>query len=507
VAHNLVDAKSGARPMAGDPPEDAMSQQSPSNLAGVDAVGHAELVRKGEATPRELVDAAIARIEKQNTELNAVIHATFEKARAQASAPSLPHGPLRGVPFLMKDLGGQTAGDPYHAGMRFLRDAAWREAEDSYFAAKLRAAGAVFLGRTNTPELGLLPTTEPAAYGATKNPWDLSRSAGGSSGGAAAAVASGMVPAAHASDGGGSIRIPAAHCGLVGLKTTRGRSSFGPSLGERWGGFSVELAVSRTVRDTAAVLDVVQGPMPGDPYAAAPPARPYASEVGAPPGRLRIGLMTRGPRAIAVHADCTAAVQRAARLLEGLGHTIEESYPLALDESGAVNAYVSVVATSVARALDAWGARVGRSVQQESVEPLTWALAEMARSWSSTRYLEAVESVHAFGRRVAAWWSLGFDLLLTPTTAEPPPLLGEMTSPPDVPLKGFLRAAPFGAFTSSFNMSGQPAVSLPLHWTQGGLPVGVQLVAATGREDLLLRVASQLEQAAPWAQKRPPVSA
>jgi len=201
-----------------------VSLQSPSHLAVLDAVGQAELVRKGEATPRELVDAAIARIEKANSELNAVIHTSFEKARAQASSPDLPRGPLRGVPFLMKDLGGQTAGDPYHAGMRFLRDAAWRESDDSYFAAKLRAAGAVFLGRTNTPELGLLPTTEPAAYGATKNPWDVSRSAGGSSGGAAAAVASGMVPAAHASDGGGSIRIPAAHCGLVGLKTTRGRS-------------------------------------------------------------------------------------------------------------------------------------------------------------------------------------------------------------------------------------------------------------------------------------------
>jgi amidase len=453
------------------------------------------------------VDAAIARIEKENAELNAVIHLSFEKARAQASAPSLPHGPLRGVPFLMKDLGGQTAGDPYHAGMRFLRNAAWREAEDSYFAAKLRAAGVVFLGRTNTSELGLLPTTEPLAYGATKNPWDLSRSAGGSSGGAAAAVASGMVPAAHASDGGGSIRVPAAHCGLVGLKTTRGRCSFGPGLGERWGGLSVELVVSRTVRDTAAVLDVVQGTMPGDPYAAASPVRPYASEVGAPPGRLRIGLMTRAPRAMAVDPDCAAGAERTARILEGLGHSVEESYPSALDEPQSMSALVTVIAVSVARALETWSARVGRPVLRDSVEPLTWALAEMARSWSSTRYLEAIESVHAFGRRLADWWTEGFDLLLTPTTAEPAPLLGEMTSPPDVPLKGFLRAAPFGVFTAPFNLSGQPALSLPLHWTGEGLPVGVQLVAATGREDLLLRVASQLEEAAPWAHKRPPAFA
>jgi amidase len=453
------------------------------------------------------VDAAIARIEKRNVELNAVIHPSFEKARAQASASSLPYGALRGVPLLMKDLGGQTAGDPYHAGMRFLRDAGWREANDSHFAAKLRAAGAIFLGRTNTPELGLLPTTEPEAYGATKNPWDPSRSAGGSSGGAAAAVASLMVPIAHASDGGGSIRIPASHCGLIGLKTTRGRSSFGPSLGERWGGFSVELVVSRSVRDTAVVLDVVQGAMPGDPYAAAPPARPYLNEVGKPPGRLRIGLMTKGPRAIAVDAECVAAAKGAARLLEGLGHAIEESHPPALDEPHAMNAFVSVVAISVARALETWGAKVGRPVEKDDVEPLTWALAEMARSWSSTRYLEAIESVHAFGRRIAAWWEQGFDLLVTPTTAEPAPRLGEMTSSQETPLKGFVRAAPFGAFTSSFNMSGQPAVSLPLHWTREGLPVGVQLVAAVGREDLLLRVASQLEEAAPWAQRRAPISA
>jgi len=484
-----------------------MPKPPASELATLDAVGHADLVRRGEATPLELVDAAIARIEKLNPELHAVIHPTFEKARAQASSGKLPDGPLRGVPFLMKDLGGQTAGDPYHAGMRFLRDARWTETEDSYFAAKLRAAGVVFLGRTNTPELGLLPTTEPAAHGATKNPWDTTRSSGGSSGGASAAVASGMVPCAHASDGGGSIRIPAAMCGLVGLKTTRGRSSFGPGAGERWGGFSVELCVSHTVRDTAAILDVVQGPMPGDPYAAAPPARPYAQELGVPTGRLRIGLMTRGPRDIAVHPDCVAGAKVAARVLESLGHHVEESYPAAMDEPGSVGAYVTVVATSVARALDAWGEKVGRKVTQDDVETLTWALAETARSWTPTRYLEALESVHAFGRRLATWWEGGYDLLLTPTAAEPAALLGEMTSPPDVPLKGFFRAAPFGAYTSSFNMSGQPAISLPLHHSSQGLPIGVQLVAATGREDLLLRVAAQLESAAPWKNRRPPIYA
>lgn len=477
------------------------------DFSALDAVGQAALVRRGEATPRELVDAALARIEALDGALHAVIHRRFDAARAEASSEQLPRGAFRGVPMLMKDLGGETAGDPYHAGMRALRDAGYRAAGDSYFAAKVRAAGFVFIGRTNTPELGLVPTTEPEAHGATHNPWDLSRSAGGSSGGAAAAVASGMVPLAHASDGGGSIRIPAALCGLVGLKPTRGRSSFGPALGERWAGFSVELAVSRTVRDTAAFLDVVQGPMPGDPYTARAPVRPYALEVGADPGRLRIGLMTRGPRALAVHPECARAAEEAAHALTGLGHAVELSHPPVLDDPAGTSAYVTVVACSVARALDAWGTRLGRTLGEDDVEPLTFALATIARGWPVTRYLEAIETVHAGGRRMAEWWDRGFDLLLTPTTAEPAPPLGSFVCTKDQPLAGFLRAAPFGAFTSAFNMSGQPAISLPLHETPDRLPVGVQLVAATGREDLLLRVAAQLEAARPWSGRRPPVHA
>jgi len=477
------------------------------DLSALDAVAQAELVRRGEATPRELVDAAIARIEKVDGALHAVIHRRFDAARAEAASSTLPRGAFHGVPILMKDLGGDTAGDPYHAGMRALRDADFRAPADSYFAAKLRAAGFVFLGRTNTPELGLLPTTEPEAHGATRNPWDVSRSAGGSSGGAASAVAGGMVPLAHASDGGGSIRIPAALCGLVGLKTTRGRCSFGPGLGERWGGLSVELAVSRSVRDTAAFLDVVQGPMPGDPYAATTPVRPYAQEVGAAPGRLRIGLMTTGPRNITVHPECVRAAERAGKALEALGHDVELSHPAALDDPAGINAYVTVIASSVARALDAWGAKLGRTLGEGDVETLTWALASMARAWPVTRYLEAIETVHAGGRRMAEWWGSGFDLLLTPTTAEPAAPIGSFACPKEQPLKGFLRAAPFGAYTSAFNMSGQPAISLPLHETPEGLPIGVQLVAATGREDLLIRVASQLEASQPWAARTPPVFA
>jgi amidase len=474
-------------------------------LSRLDAVAQAELVRRRELSPGELVDAAIARIEKVDPLIHAVIHERFARARADASSPSLPDGPFRGVPILMKDLGGQSAGDPYHAGMRCLRDARWTESADCHFTAKLRRAGFLILGRTNTPELGLMPTTEPEAHGATHNPWSLAHSSGGSSGGAAAAVAAGMVPVAHASDGGGSIRIPASLCGLVGLKTTRGRSSFGPGLGERWGGFSVELVVSKSVRDTAAVLDVVQGLMPGDPYSAPPPQRPYAEEVGAPPGRLRIGLLQRGPRGLAVHDDCLAAARVTARALEALGHSVEESHPEALDEPRSVASYVVVVASSVARALDSWGEKLGRILGSDDVEPLTWALAEQGRTIPAPRYVEAIEFVHGFGRRVAAWWERGFDLLLTPTTAAPAPRLGELANSKEQPLAPFLKAAPYGAFTSAFNLTGQPAISLPVHWSESGLPVGAQLVAAWGREDLLLRVAAQLEEALSWRDRHAPV--
>src|SRR5206468_2186763 len=253
------------------------------DLALLDATTQAELVRQRKVSPRELVDAAIARIERLNPKLNAVVTQRFEKARAEAAAPDLPAGPFRGVPFLLKDLICHSAGDPYHAGMRLLRELRWVEPEDTYLAARFRAAGFVFLGKTNTPELGPVPTTEPLAYGPTRNPWDTGRSPGGSSGGSAAAVAAGMVPAAHANDGGGSIRIPASECGLVGLKPSRGRTSLGPDIGDSWAGMAVEHVVTRSVRDTAAILDAVSGYMAGDPYTAPPPTRPFRSEVGAAP--------------------------------------------------------------------------------------------------------------------------------------------------------------------------------------------------------------------------------
>ena len=478
----------------------------PDVLGDLDATGLAELVRGGEVHPTELVDAAIARIEKLDPELNAVIHPRFEAARAEASGP-LPDGPFRGVPFLLKDIFGYSAGDPHHEGMRFLRDAGWRTASDSHVVARFRAAGLVFVGRTNVPELGLIPTTEPAAYGPTRNPWDPTRSPGGSSGGSAAAVAAGMVPAAHGTDGGGSIRIPASACGLVGLKPSRGRISLGPDAYYA-GMLNVQGALCRTVRDTAGLLDVAAGEMPGDPAVAPPPLRPFAAEVGAEPGRLRVGLLTAVPGGLATtHPDCVAAAEETARLLESLGHTVEVDHPRALEDAEWGGRFITLWSAAAAFNLEDWGRRVGRRVKAEDVEPLTWALAEMGRAIPTPQALAAQAWLMDNARQVVEWWAGGFDLLLTPTLADLPTPLGHFDSPPDNPLGTLLRSSSFCPHTPPFNVTGQPAISLPLAESAGGLPVGVQLVAAYGREDVLLRVSAQLEEARPWAQRRPAIHA
>jgi amidase len=479
-----------------------------TDLAFLDATAQAELVRRRELSPRDLVDAAIDRIERVNPKLNAVITTRFEKARSEADSPALPDGPFRGVPFLLKDLICHSAGDPYHAGMRLLRELRWVEQEDTYLAARFRAAGFVFLGKTNTPELGPVPTTEPLAYGPTRNPWDTSRSPGGSSGGSAAAVASGMVPVAHANDGGGSIRIPASECGLVGLKPSRGRTSMGPDAGEGWAGLSIEHVVARSVRDTAAVLDAVAGYLPGDPYTAPPPRRPFREEVGAPPGQLRIGVMLRPPASeLAPHPECVSAARETARLLESLGHRVEEAHPAALDDPDIARAAITVISTWTTRDLAYWSARTGRTIGPRDVEPMVWGIAEMGRAVTGLDYIQAIEQLHAHTRRVVSWWHEGFDLLLTPTLMEPPPKLGEFDALPDDPMRGFSRGGAFVAFTLPFNVTGQPAISLPLHWSADGLPIGAQLVAAYAREDVLIRVAAQLETARPWRERRPPVRA
>lgn len=472
----------------------------------LDAVAQAELVRKREVTPAELAEAAIARAERLNPQLNAIVTPLYEKARAAARDPGLARGAFHGVPLLLKDIFGYAAGDPYYMGMKVLRDAGFVAPHDTHLVTKLRAAGFVFLARTNAPELGTIPSTEPLAFGPTNNPWDPTRSPGGSSGGSAAAVAAGVVPLAHANDGGGSIRIPASTCGLVGLKPSRGRASFGPDLGDGVGGLAVEGAVSRTVRDTAAFLDVIEGQMPGDPYTAPPPSRPYREEVGADPGRLRIGLMTVAPAgATMVASDCVAATEDAGRLLASLGHDVVAAHPAALDEMETFQHFGIMFATSTTRILDAVGELLGRSLVQDDVEPFNWALAEMGSVVSARDYLRTVDWLFGYTRRVASWWADGWDLLLTPTLPEPPWTLGGFHGID--PMLAGLRAQSLCAFTGPFNMTGQPAISLPLAWNDAGLPIGVQLVAAYGREDALLRVAAQLEAARPWAGRRPPISA
>jgi amidase len=473
-----------------------------------DATEQARMIRAGEASPSDLLEESISQVERLNPHLNAVIHLLFEEARA-ATAAELPDGPFRGVPFLVKDLSCYMAGAPVHEGMRALRNAGHRADHDMWLTQRFRQAGFVVLGRTNTPELGILPTTEPVAYGATHNPWDPQRSTGGSSGGSAAAVAAGMVAAAHANDGGGSIRIPASHCGLVGLKPSRGRVSLAPDFGDIMGGLVAELAVTTSVRDAAGILDAVHGPAPGDPYAAPTPERPYREEVGADPGHLRIGLMTTPPGGqFEAHPDCVSGAEDAAALLEELGHHVERSYPSDLDDPGYIANFLVRWTAGVDWNVKYWGAAIGRELGADDLEPCTWALAQQGRAHTAGDLLRAVEDAQRGARRVASWWAEdGFDLLLTPTCAEPPPPLGSFDAPPDNPVAPILRAIPFATFTAGFNTTGQPAISLPLHQTHEGLPVGVQLVAAYGREDILLRVAAQLEQAHPWMERIPPVHA
>lgn len=474
-----------------------------SDLALADAWEQAERVRRGEITPTELVEAAIARIERLEPRLHALVTRLYDEARAAARSPALPDGPFRGVPFLMKDLGATQAGHPYFAGNRALRDAGHRAAADTYLGARFRRAGLIALGKTNTPEFGLQSTTQPLAFGPTHNPWDPERSPGGSSGGSAAAVAAGLVPIAHANDGAGSIRIPAAWCGVVGLKPSRGRVPVDPTwIGRGFVGF----ALTRSVRDAAALLDAVHGQEPGDLYRVPPPARPYVEELGAGTGSLRVGLLTRMPGAD-VHPECRAAAEDVARLLESLGHRVEPEGPPALfeEERGQRTWVFGMVEYRLC--LRGLAQLLGRPVGPGDVEPFLWAIADpQGPVLSAEDFLEASEWQQGWASRVASWWAGGFDLLLTPTVCEPPPRLAELDLG-ERPFELLDRLAPHMAFTEPFNVTGQPALSLPLATSASGLPLGVQLVARVGREDLLFRVASQLEAARPWSGRRPALHA
>jgi amidase len=463
----------------------------------LDATDQAALVARGDVSPRDLVDAAIERIEELDGPINALTYRTFDEARQQADGP-LPDGPFRGVPFLLKDLNAHMAGMPLSNGNVALRDADYRSTADTNLVARFRAAGLVVCGRTNSPEMGTVPVTEPVAWGPTRNPWDLERTAGGSSGGAAAAVAAGMVPFAHASDGGGSIRIPAACCGLVGLKPSQGRISTGPHRAET--GLGVELAVSHSVRDTAALLAAVAGPGIGDSVITPDPPVGFVEALTRDTGPLRIGVLAHHPTGGAIEQDCAAAAESAGRMLEGLGHDVEYAFPDALADPAGTERFMALWSVGAALNLEAYGQLLGRPLTESEVEPMNWAQAEYARNMTGVDYASALAAVAEFRRRCLAWWAGGFDLLVTPTTAQVSPFVGEHANDPASPMEPLRRAAEWVVFTPPFNTSGQPAISLPLHRTSIGLPVGVQLVADYGREDLLISVAAQLEAAHQWPQ-------
>lgn len=467
----------------------------------LDATAQAELVRSGEVSPKELVEAAIARIEALNPKLDAVIRTRFDKAREEAGA-DLPNGPFRGVPILLKDLDAHVAGEPTAHGLGVLHDVP--QPTTSHVAEQLRDAGFIVLGRTNVPELGSTVTTEPKSFPPARNPWNPDHSTGGSSGGSAAAVASGMVAAAHANDGGGSIRIPASECGLVGLKPTRGRVSHGPDIAESWAGGTIDGAVTRTVRDTAAILDALSGAYPGEPYYAPPLPGPLAREVGRDPGSLRIGYVDHpGVEPYLDHPECRAAVAAAVSLLSSLGHELSESAPAAMYEEEFAARFPLIIAADTHRELRDYEQLIGRPLRDEELEPRNLLYHQWGATISAVDYLDARAWLGQWSRRMASWWT-SYDVLVTPTVGAPPPRIGWFTEDPA--LEG-QRIVSFIPYTAQFNMTGQPAVSLPLHWSADGLPVGVQFVAAYGREDLLVRLAAQLEEAAPWSSRRPPIAA
>lgn len=460
-----------------------------------DATALAERLRRREVSAGDLLESAIRRIEQQNPALNAVVHQLYDDA-AQRVAEGLPDGPFTGVPFLVKDLYTFCAGAPCTNGSRLFEG--YVTEDDSEMVRRYRAAGLVILGKTSTSEFGLSVSTEPSATGATRNPWSLRHSAMGSSGGSAAAVAAGMVLLAHASDGGGSIRIPASACGLFGLKPTRARN---PS-GEGWAGLAVNHAVTRSVRDSAALLDATHGYAPGYPYCAPSPARPFVQEVGANPGRLRIALSFRTPADIALHPECRKAAEDAAKLAAELGHLVEEATP-EVDYDKLRWAMDTIIYANTAETLAQPHPVEGRPITADDVERTTWIAGDRGRQLSAVDYIDATWAVQGIGQQLGRFLER-YDVILSPTLAEPPALLGAI-DPEDEDFDRFItRILPYVAFTQMFNMSGQPAASLPLHWTADGLPVGVQIAGRFGDEATLLRLSGQFEEARPWSDRHSP---
>jgi amidase len=471
----------------------------------LDAVGQAEAIRRGDVTPLELVEGTIARIEKLQPVVNALTSTCFDEAIEIAKRPeTIPDGPFKGVPTLLKDIGTQQAGLSYWAGNKALRDAGWRSPRDTHFGRRLRDAGLITLGKTSTPEFGAQPTTQPLAFGPTRNPWDTTRSTSGSSGGAAAAVASGMLPMAHANDGYGSIRDPASWCGLVGLKPSRGRITSENATGR----VGTSLVVSRTVRDTAAALDALAGAEVGEVFTISDPARPYQDELGQPVEPLRVGLLTTmDAEGLTVDLECVAAATNAAALLERLGHKVDpDAAPPNVVDDASVRDMTRLRAAKLAAITLELNPAANRPYREDEVEPYAWAVAELGRSVSMIEFVRGTERQQVWVSKIDQWFH-DFDVLITPTTGTPPLTIDEMAPPPGDPLAVMDLFQTVRGYAAPFNVTGHPAISLPLHWTASGLPVGVQLVAGMGREDLLLRLAAQLEQAQPWAERRPDVYA
>lgn len=484
-----------------------------------DALGLAELIRSGQASPKEVLAAARERAESVNERINAIIHPTYGEAEAQVER-DLPEGSFRAVPFLIKDLGLHWAGQPMRSGSKGYEG--YRPETDSFLIRRYREAGLVFLGKTNTPEFGLTPYTEPDHFGPTRNPWNTDRTAGGSSGGSAAAIAAGIVPLATASDGGGSIRIPASCCGLVGLKPSRGLLSLGPQTGEHWAGAVVEGCNSKTVRDTAAFLDMAAAFEPGDPYPS--PARPtsYHRLLGQKIPPLRIGFSTAHPLTHTLDEACVRAVQQTAQLLEELGHKVEE-VPLPIQRPDLTEVFITMVAGQASATVREMGEAMGRKVSLNQVEPSTFALYLLGRSLSASEYAYQRRRWNDIGRRMAAFHQ-EYDLLLTPTASRRPFPIGSLEpSAGEQRLIGLINRLRLGSlaaanieqlaekvfsyipYTPLANMTGQPSLSLPLHWSEDELPVGVLFTGPIGQDGLLLQLGAQLEEARPWKGKYPPL--
>jgi amidase len=465
-----------------------------------DGVGLADLIARRDMTALEVVDAAIARAEELNPRLNAIIYRTFERARERAKDASRDT-PFKGVPFLLKDILAQTTEAPTRSASAFTPNVP--APHDAELTARFRRAGLISLGKTNAPEFGLLPITESKLYGAARNPWKLSHSTGGSSGGSAAAVAARIVPLAHANDGGGSIRIPASCCGLVGLKPTRGRNPLGPDFGDVLGGLVAEHVVSRSVRDTAVALDAVAGPALGDPYVAPPPARPFAEALHEGRPRLKIAFTRRNLAGEPLHPDCIAAVESAAKLCQELGHEVAEDAP-PVDAAATSQAFLAIWAAGVAMVIDAVALLTGQKPTEDRFEGLTWGFYRQGKTIAASHYMMAWLQLQRIAR-VVAQWHVKWDVWLTPTLGAPPLALGSIDIAETDVAKASAPLLSYVPITPLQNATGQPAINLPLYWNGSGLPIGTQLVGRFGDEWTLLALAAELERARPWDRRRPPL--